>query len=529
MRSLTARISALPPKALVLIIFYPLFLFYAVPVAWIKSLWAARVLMLGRWSSYMGFDPRNALNSLFYRTQWLNLDRYGRAATSPILGLGNYSLKNWFHISLPASYIYSHAGAVVTLTTTVVWSLCHLVWLDGQHSWWIMVITSILWLSSTSYAMAFSRQNYQMLGWIWLPLALYCCAKTHYELAAVCWFLAGLGGLTPIFFSVPITASLAVIYHDPLIMTVNLPALLYALFRFAPLLVDGMAKSAVESIGKFIGVTRKEVRYDREMKALTPFSLYFLVLYGSLAAIMVALVGDLAWLNVVTVLLFLLNQRFIRVADEESLIVIVVTVFAFTTLQCEPSWELLVIFWLVANPMGYVLSLQSPSRPETHECIPTLPPFDHAPLEEKLLGFFSKVAPASRVYFAFEDPQNRYKNLFDGFRIIHEPLLYVAAKKGIHLFPDWWAVAETNYNNAPCCWGRSIEAVSKNLDDWSSDYAVVYQDTGSTLEARWQSEFEGVAEFDWGEPSLGLHSMQIWPAGVTTPKLFLLKKRHESS
>ena len=60
----------------------------------------------------MGFHPHNAINSLFYRTQWINLDRYGRSQHSPVLGLGDYPLKNWFHLSLPASLKFMRMRAL---------------------------------------------------------------------------------------------------------------------------------------------------------------------------------------------------------------------------------------------------------------------------------------------------------------------------------------------------------------------------------------------------------------------------------
>ena len=83
------KFLALPLKLKVELLFYPVFLLYRMPIAWAKSLWEARVLLDGRWSRYMGFHPQNAINSMFYRTQWINLDRYGRSQHSPVLGLGD--------------------------------------------------------------------------------------------------------------------------------------------------------------------------------------------------------------------------------------------------------------------------------------------------------------------------------------------------------------------------------------------------------------------------------------------------------
>ena len=100
---LLKKMLSLPIAIKLEILFYPFFLLYRMPIAWAKSLWEARILLNGQWHRYMGSNPQNAINSMFYRTQWINLDRYGRNGVSPILGLGQYPLKNRFHLSLLSS------------------------------------------------------------------------------------------------------------------------------------------------------------------------------------------------------------------------------------------------------------------------------------------------------------------------------------------------------------------------------------------------------------------------------------------
>ena len=94
------------------LIFYPIFVLFEIPVCWIKSIYNSRILLEGNWDRYMGFLPRNALNNLFYRTQWININKFGRSGISNFLSLGNYPLSNFFQLSLFSSYIFSNAGAV---------------------------------------------------------------------------------------------------------------------------------------------------------------------------------------------------------------------------------------------------------------------------------------------------------------------------------------------------------------------------------------------------------------------------------
>ena len=44
--------------------------------------------------------------------------------------------------------------------------------------------------------MAFVRQNYQILGWMWLPTALYGVSSEQWALASFAWF-AAVFGITP--------------------------------------------------------------------------------------------------------------------------------------------------------------------------------------------------------------------------------------------------------------------------------------------------------------------------------------------
>ena len=86
------KFLSFPTDLKISITFYPFLLFYMMPVAWFKSIWQARILLKGQWHKYMGFHPLNAINSLFYRTQWINLKKFGRNGSSSLIGLGNFPL-----------------------------------------------------------------------------------------------------------------------------------------------------------------------------------------------------------------------------------------------------------------------------------------------------------------------------------------------------------------------------------------------------------------------------------------------------
>ena len=139
------------------------------------------------------------------------------------IGLGHYPLKNWFHLSLPASYTYANAGAVTTLTSILIWGLSHLVWIVAGEPCWAITISVVIMFSSTAYAMAFARQNYQILDGCGYSSPLF-LGNYAYMSAAFFFFATGLSGITPIFFAVPIVATLAYTLFDPWLLIALLPA-----------------------------------------------------------------------------------------------------------------------------------------------------------------------------------------------------------------------------------------------------------------------------------------------------------------
>src|SRR5689334_12319683 len=123
-------------RGLVEVVLSPLLTPLLLDPAWLHSLWLARSLLGGQWHRYRGFTPLNALTSFFYASQWLNISRFGIRGRSPLVGMGDYPLSRWFHVSFLSSCLYAHAGAVCTLGGTLVWVAMHLAWAGSAGLAW---------------------------------------------------------------------------------------------------------------------------------------------------------------------------------------------------------------------------------------------------------------------------------------------------------------------------------------------------------------------------------------------------------
>lgn len=118
---------------------------------------------------------------------------------------------------------------------------------------------------------------------------------------------------------------------------------------------------------------------------------------------------------------------------------------------------------------------------------------------EAVAGLFKNVAPKSEVLFAFKDPGTEYNKIFDGYRQIYEVALYVAARKKVHLFPDWYAVSENNYPGGPSFWGRDVVSVLRNAQEWDASHVIVYDTSEDVVSPAFDEsgKFSCIGKLDW--------------------------------
>jgi hypothetical protein len=181
---------------------------------------------------------------------------------------------------------------------------------------------------------------------------------------------------------------------------------------------------------------------------------------------------------------------------------------------------LLIPYWLAISPLTRFLLIHGKSS--SFVVPPKLSPFRIGKIVEVVEEFLVPVEQGERVIMAFDNPNGVYENIFDGYRRMLEVPLYVASRKEIHYFPDWWAVSETNYEGAPNIWGRSLWEVNENVSRWSCDYVVIYQNQRTELEKHWEKAgYQVMNVLDWSEYINELRGVIPWKS--VTPKWWLLK------
>jgi len=457
---------------------YPIVLLVVMPRVWFQSLWRSRNLLQGRWDLYMGFDPLSSLNNLFYRTQWENLRRFGTNGHSPFVGTGDYPLARWFHLSLISSYLYSNAGAVTMLAGSIVTFLSLIFFIEVQVWWWVLLAVCLTLVSPTAFAMAFYRQNYQILGWMWIPGALYALHSGQWVLATLLLLTSASFAVTPfLLMLVPVSVGLV---GSP---SIELCVCLLITVIFASIVLIRPWKRAEPRQGwRLFGVQigtfgRRTARYRRtSMKLHLPLQ-FVLVTYGLVTVLLWMANSSIPWSLVLALILTVVNERLCRVADFQSLVMLLSVVLVTLVLLYPPSFVTMFALWFaLATPPtmlgvkvdGSLLSLRV--RP--------VQPFSHDVILNRFRRVFARMPPVGTTLMIFRDPAGIYENVFDGFRRLIETPILVGMEFDRRVFPDWYFIAETNQEGAPDVWCQTWDQVKSKVKEYNADSVIVFSAEG---------------------------------------------------
>ena len=479
------------------ILSYPVTILFTTPIRLIQSLWNSRILLEGKdWEYYPHFKARISFNSLFYFTRALNLSKYGRSGKAPYLGLGDYSLTRCFHYSLFSLYGYWRAGAVVIIVGMFSWLCMHFAWVhEIQFSWFMLVLYLVL-ISTTFYANLFGTQNYNVIGWIFFPIAIFGLVNDYYLLAGFAVFLAGFGSFTVVFLLNIIFVIVAIEQFNILPILSLLPGNFKLLLHFYPFLKQESFVIILNNVLKAIGVRSKNNKYRRtNTKKITKHVLYYTILYTQFIIVYYILFSKLPSLFFIGFVVFIINTTFLRFADPQSLQMQMFSLSIVEILQ-HPNLFLLTSFWILASPLP--MQAFSGRLEYFFDIVPKFKPFSMKPFIDGMEEFLKEIKRGERVLLALNDPNDIYENIFDGYRTIYELPLYLAAKRDIHLLPDWWAVFELNYQGAPGFWGRDVNSVLKNIKLWKTKYVIIYQTDKPSLDSKWtDAGFKVLNKFSW--------------------------------
>lgn len=348
------------------------------------------------------------------------------------------------------------------------------------------------------YSQTFSRQNYNVLGWSFLPICIFGWFTNNWMIATLAWVGASFCSFTIIFIGVLLSVVYSIQIHSLTPIITVIPAMVKLLTHLWPNFFHNDLLYIFKIVAKAIGMTKINVKYKRsKVMKLSLTRVYFTILYAQFLFFYTYFNKEIPYLFVAGLCLWLINCIFARFADDQSMFMMM---FSLSAAYCcntnVQNIALLASYWIVISPIPLLYGFDDQT---CISVVPVMKPFNIKKILEDMKSFFSPVEKGQKILMAFGPPENnRYELLFDGYRNIIEVPLYIASLKEIHCIPDWWGIFELNYVGAPDFWGRSIEKVKDQMQFWKADYVIIYQKAGTLLDEQWRTAgFHELSQFSW--------------------------------
>lgn len=516
------KIYKFKPKHIFGILFYPLIGLVTNPFALAKTLYnTIRSFKKNGISCYNRFSTLNGINSLFYYTQAVNLKKYGKSGVCPHIGKGNFKLRNWFHISGIELKLYFLSGALIPVLSLFLWLFSNSIWfLNDIPIHHILIVLLLAVISSLFFANSFFLQNYNAIAWISFPIFLFALHTANYSLIAISLFLISIGGITALVISIILLFALFIKTLDLNLFYTIIPSFLWLLYHNRGIIINKDFDFIINIIGN-IGFKKANVKYIRERNKLYLLTdIYFSFLFLQYYIILYFTNNAANYIYLSAVIIFILNSFVARFADRQSMYMLFLSITTYYTIT-EYNIFLLVSYWLAISPIPISLGLTY-IKNKSIFTLPALKPFNINPIVTDMNVFLQDVKEGEKILFAFDNPQKDYSKIFDGYRNLIEPALYVASNKEIHLIPDWYFIIDTNFEGAPEYWGRDVKNVQENTKKLNASYVIIYQETGTKIDPKWEnSGFQIISEYDW--KNFYIENNYINPFNSTIPKWWLLK------
>jgi len=237
-------------RGFVYLVFYPVLIVPLNIYALLGSLYnILRSLARYNWRFLSGNTPLTALNNYFYYVQDLNIQRFGRYGRTHLLADGDFSLKTWFHVMPVALRFQSSFGTVFMLFfAMLVWTGSWFFIMECSPTNFLILLIALF--STYFFANFIDGQNYNVLAWMFLPLAFSSLVKRNYLVYGLILSIMSFLSFTAVFVLVFISLALAFYWQDVYAFLSVVPAI----FKVAIPVTISLKEDAVKKTGKLIGI-----------------------------------------------------------------------------------------------------------------------------------------------------------------------------------------------------------------------------------------------------------------------------------
>lgn len=505
------------------IILSPVTATIVIPIRLIQLAFNSGVLFTAKHRDFFHLSGHRSINDLFYWVLDLNIKRHTWFGRSPTTGDGDQPISRWFTYTRPSLYLYRNYGTHLLVFGMAIWLLSHSLWLQSTTPATFFIIL-ILTACSTSFYYSLYSQNYNLAGWLFLPIAIWGMHEDLWLLTSAAWLAISFFSTTAAFICGIFSISSAIFLFDIDPILAFIPAGIKCATHFIPGIVTGTFTKDITNITKMRGVIKGRNKYTRtKFSPLNKYSIYLAIVYFQFALVVFFETGSIPYLYLTGIIIFIINTACFRFMDKESVIIIMLSL-GTAQVFLNPTIFTIISFWLsVSIPASLIVFAGNPSS----DIPPKTQPFKIKPILNKMDNFLSCIPSGERVVALIPPPaHNFYENIFNGWRLYIETPSYICNLRDIHYMPDWWSINDNNHIDGKNLWAVTPDDAHSLLQTFPAKYALLYiHDDGSldsTILKKWtESNFEFIGDFSWQEiKKEHFHSNFYAP---TMPRIILVR------
>ena len=92
-----------------------------------------------------------------------------------------------FNYSKFSLYLFLYSPTLTALLASFCWLFIHFIWIDQISTYWFYICLTITFISTTFYY-SIIQQNYNIVGWIFFPMALFGLITGNWIIASLALF-----------------------------------------------------------------------------------------------------------------------------------------------------------------------------------------------------------------------------------------------------------------------------------------------------------------------------------------------------
>jgi len=412
-----------------------------------------------------------AFNTLFWLSAANEIGRHGVAGKSRSAGDGDYDLASWWFYSPLSLHAFRFLGVGLSFLCITLAPIGYFVYTDQT------AVTSaiiVYWYFSFPivFSMAFVVGRYHALAWTFVPLALSMASQGDHIALAIALAVISLSSST-VFVLVAIQVfCMALLGGGMPIIYATIPGVLLAMGYVAYLFMhsgDGIEK--LSSMLKGIGASRtSDVKYVRKRYyRYHPIDYWYLCASAWYLVVSMFAFSSFPFLFLIAISLLIINSRYARFADTQTVQYLVVVVGLFELARYGDSYLAFVAPLFFAGQAF----LHKTGVKDFGASLSVVRPADLTPEIEKVRRLFADIPKASKVFIPFADPEGEYGRLYDGYRHCIELPVYVGSEMEINVFPNWPMVFKYIAADSPAFWAADVQDALGACKAWGADYILL--------------------------------------------------------